>query len=211
MNALAFAKQKGASISDSVFTNAKTYLKNEQLADGGWGFGASDPLTTSWVIMGLNALGEGQTDWFNSSGKNPWYPLVEQLNTAGYYEPSWAPGTVDWFGTKHAVTALLGKSWPITLNPRTSTVVSVASPVENTNSNGSGSGGDGTTVSQTSTLTPSSTPEQSTSSTPEVAPAEITPASSTPALIPPETATPSSEIETLISKNAPLLWLVLKL
>ncbi len=68
--------------------------------------------------MGINALDEGQNEWFNASGKNPWQPLLNLINTAGYYEPTWAPGTVDWFATKHAVPALLGKSWPIILPAR---------------------------------------------------------------------------------------------
>lgn len=70
-------------------------------------------------MMGINALGENQNDWFNSVGKNPWHvmtgSLVEGTNSDGYYTSSFSADGIDWFGTKHAVPALLGKSWPIIL------------------------------------------------------------------------------------------------
>lgn len=118
INVLKYAQTKGAVVNNDLFTKAKNYLKSQQLADGGFGFGASDALTTDWAVMGINALCEGQNEWFNASGKNPWYPLVNLINTAGYYESAWTPGTIDWFATKHAVPALLEKSWPIILPAR---------------------------------------------------------------------------------------------
>ncbi|KKR49036.1 MAG: hypothetical protein UT86_C0001G0008 [Candidatus Magasanikbacteria bacterium GW2011_GWC2_40_17] len=118
INALKYASQKGALIEPDVFSKAKNYLKNQQLNDGGWGFGESDVLTTSWAMMGLNALPEGQGEWATAGLKNPWSTLTSQLNDFGYYESVWAPGTIDWFAEKHAVPALLGKSWPIILEPR---------------------------------------------------------------------------------------------
>jgi len=115
VNALKYAQIKGAGIDNNIFTQAKSYLKSTQQADGGWGWGTSDIMTTSWVLMGINALGETQNDWFTSSGNNPWYPLVNQLKNDGYYESAWVPGTADWFALKHAVPALLGKNWPVIL------------------------------------------------------------------------------------------------
>lgn len=120
LNALRYAQNKGAILDQNIFTKAKAYLKTQQLNDGGWGFGQADALTTSWAMMGINALGEGQIEWTNSAAKNPWTVLTAQLNDQGYYEPSWAPGTIDWFGTKHAVPALLGKTWPLILAPKPS-------------------------------------------------------------------------------------------
>ncbi|HAT03229.1 MAG TPA: hypothetical protein DCS29_00420 [Candidatus Magasanikbacteria bacterium] len=118
INALAYAESKGAMISPEVLNNAKNYLKTTQQTDGGWGYGSSDIMTTSWVLMGIHAMNETQDDWFvTSTGKNPWHPLVYNLKSGGYYEPSWALGTVDWFAMKHAVPAVLGTSWPIMLNP----------------------------------------------------------------------------------------------
>lgn len=118
INALEYAQTKGININNEIFSNAKNYLKSEQLSDGGWGYRTSDIMTTSWVLMGLNALGETQSDWFNSQGKNPWYPFIEQINQDGFYESAWVPGTVDWFAMKHAIPSLLNKSWPIILSEK---------------------------------------------------------------------------------------------
>ena len=121
INALQYAQNNGAEVNAETITKAKQYLKSSQLADGGWGWGPSDSLNTSWALMGINALGDNQNDWFNttnSTGKNPWHVLLSQINTGGYYETTWSTDGVDWFGTKHAVPALLGKSWPIILPTR---------------------------------------------------------------------------------------------
>jgi hypothetical protein len=119
INALKYAANFGVAIDDAIFQNAKTYLHTTQLADGGWtGFGTtSDPLTTSWALYGINALGEGQLQWTNSNQKNPWSALVATLDNNGYYISPWSSDGIDWFSTKHAVPALLGKSWPIILSP----------------------------------------------------------------------------------------------
>ena len=119
INALKYAASFGVAIDDAVFQNAKNYLHTTQLADGGWtGFGTiSDPLTTSWALYGINALGEGQLQWTNTNQKNPWSALVATLDNNGYYTSPWSSDGIDWFGTKHAVPALLGKPWPIVLNP----------------------------------------------------------------------------------------------
>ncbi|MFH1291642.1 MAG: prenyltransferase/squalene oxidase repeat-containing protein [bacterium] len=112
INTLNYAKSKGLIIDQTIFDNAKTYLKSQQLDDGGWGWGSSDVLTTGWVMMGINSLSETQSDWFKGE-KNPWHVLVDNLNNDGYYESAWVPGTADWFAVKHAIPALLGQSWPI--------------------------------------------------------------------------------------------------
>ncbi len=118
INALKYAQNNGATIDANIFIKAKQYLKSQQLTDGGWGYGVSDALTTGWAMMGINALGENQTNWFNSNGKNPWYILTALDND--HFTQSW-DGGVDWFGTKHAVPALLGLSWPIILEPKSMT------------------------------------------------------------------------------------------
>lgn len=182
MNSLKYAQTKGVSIDDTVFMKAKSYLKTEQLADGGWGFGASDALTTSWAVMGINALGESQTLWANSQGKNPWHVLVNTLNPNGYYESNWAPGTVEWFGTKHAVPALLGKSWPIILPPKPNP------PSANLNNSGGGSYTSANPVAETpsSTVTSTidvniatSTPQTATTTLTDIMSTEITSLSTT--------------------------------
>lgn len=118
INALKYAEAKGASIEQEIYSKAKNYLKTNQLNDGGWGFEVSDALTTGWAAMGINALGETQNQWQTASGANPWHVLVNQLNDSGYYESAWVPGTADLFATKHAVPALLSKSWPVILTPK---------------------------------------------------------------------------------------------
>ncbi|MCX6779556.1 MAG: hypothetical protein NT034_00015 [Candidatus Magasanikbacteria bacterium] len=119
INALKYAQNNGNTVDANIFTKAKQYLKNQQLADGGWGYITSDALTTSWAVMGINSLGEGQNEWFNSAGKNPWYILTTLTND--HFAQSW-DGNVDWFGTKSAIPALLGKSWPIILDPQTTNI-----------------------------------------------------------------------------------------
>lgn len=154
INALSYAKNKGINIETSVINNAKNYLKSTQLSDGGWGYGTSDILTTSWVLLGLNAESESMSNWNTASGYNPLNPLVDQLQVDGTYDTSWSPGTVDWFGLKHAVPSLLGKSWPIILT-------TVAQPVS------SGSGNGSIEIIITPTTTPTST-QQVVTSTPEI-------------------------------------------
>ncbi|OGH87646.1 MAG: hypothetical protein A3J93_03955 [Candidatus Magasanikbacteria bacterium RIFOXYC2_FULL_42_28] len=121
INALQFAKTKGIEIHDEIFNKAKNYLKSKQLMDGGWNdYGeSSDIITTSWILMGINALGENQNEWFNSAGKNPWHPLINQLSPEGRYISAYPapndPTPTDWFGLQNAVPALAGKFWPIIL------------------------------------------------------------------------------------------------
>lgn len=185
INALQYAKNKNAVIYQNIFTKAKAYLKSQQLADGGWGFGTSDVLTTSWAMMGINALNEGQPDWVNSQNKNPWSVLAEQLKPIGYYESAWALGTVDWFGTKHAVPALLGKSWPIILAPKPQPIVAPASS--------RGGGGVGSILS----ITPATATASSTASSTLPVAATSTPAiaTSTLSIIPEIAPTPTLSTE----------------
>lgn len=121
LNALKYADSKGMSVESTVYANAKTYLKSNQSADGGWGFDgetSSDINTTSWVMMGINALGEGQSEWSNTQERNPWHVLTESLTDGGFYTSIYTDPDPDWFATKHAVPALSGDSWAITLPAR---------------------------------------------------------------------------------------------
>ncbi|PIZ95397.1 MAG: hypothetical protein COX80_04585 [Candidatus Magasanikbacteria bacterium CG_4_10_14_0_2_um_filter_33_14] len=152
INALDYAQTKGLSVDPNVITNAKNYLKNNQLSDGGWGYSTSDILTTSWAMLGVNAENDNMSDWKNNEGYNPKNVLVDNLQADGTYDTSWDPGTVDWFGLKHAVPSLLGKSWPIILDP-----------IIQTNNITSGSSID----METTTSIPTST-EEIVTSTPEI-------------------------------------------
>mgnify|MGYP003964016489 CR=1 FL=1 len=113
LNSLVYAQTKGMEVDQTVIDNSKQFLKNTQFSDGGWGdYGSTDLLTTSWVMMGINALGESQDEWLTDEGYTPWNPLVAAVNDEGYYESAWGAGP-DWFSMKHAVPALLSASWPI--------------------------------------------------------------------------------------------------
>ncbi|GEM_PF-908361 len=165
INALKYAQSKGITISSTIFTSSTNYLKNSQLPDGGWCYdiawcnNTSDALTTSWAVMGINALGQTQNDWFNSVGKNPWHILIN-LDGVDHYFSAWDSNGVDWFATKHAIPALLGKTWPIILDPK---------PVINNQNNGGGSAASQstatTTLTTTSTLISTTTITTSTSTT----------------------------------------------
>ncbi|OGH91183.1 MAG: hypothetical protein A2534_04370 [Candidatus Magasanikbacteria bacterium RIFOXYD2_FULL_39_9] len=135
INALKYASTFGIIVDDLIFQKAKSYLHSTQLTDGGWGFDTtSDPNLTSWAMYGINALGEGQTQWTTSGNQNPWTALVSKLDNAGHYTSPWSADGIDWFATKHAVPALLSKSWPIILAP-------ITQP------SSGGSGGSGVTLS----------------------------------------------------------------
>ena len=87
VNALKYADQKGLEISQKIFTDAKNYLKLNQQEDGGWGWGCeeqvnvckkSDVINTTWVLMGINSLDEGQNEaiaWLEEKGISNWKDL----------------------------------------------------------------------------------------------------------------------------------------
>lgn len=143
---------------NAAIARSVAYLHSTQLTDGGWNvWGATtDYITTAWVMMGISALGEGQSQWAATSGKTPWHVMTEKLNTQGYYKSPWDAEGIDWFGTKHAVPALLGRSWPIILAPKpqsaahTSQTISVGGGGSNVNI-GSGGTGNSSNTSTTST------------------------------------------------------------
>ncbi|PIT87786.1 MAG: hypothetical protein COU31_00985 [Candidatus Magasanikbacteria bacterium CG10_big_fil_rev_8_21_14_0_10_40_10] len=115
INVLSYAKSKGLSVEQNIFDQALSYLRANQLSDGGWtSYGnTSDVMTTAWVMMGLNALGQTQSQWLSDLGKNPWNILIENLTEQNYYESPYSLGQPDWFALKHALPALLSMSWPI--------------------------------------------------------------------------------------------------
>lgn len=182
IGALKYAESHGAAVDAGIFTRSKTYLKSQQLADGGWGYGSADALTTGWVVMGIDALGETQTDWFTAEHKNPWHALVNLLGETDHYLSPWSADGIDWFGTKHAVPALLSKKWPLILPPQTPVLP---------NQNQTASYSDPTPTPAPATT---STPETATTTTSTVvlstSTPEITVVTSTTSTVP--TTTPSS-------------------
>ncbi len=148
LNVLSYAKEKGVQVAQNVLDSSRAYLKASQNVDGGWGAdGVSDALNTSWAVMGITAIHEGQNDWF-AGEKNPWHVLTSLVTDDGYYEASWNPGTVDWFSTKHAIPALAGKSWPI--DPVTTQPDETPDPAPETPDNSGGSTSSGGSSTQSS-------------------------------------------------------------
>lgn len=191
INVLKYGKNKGLNIDEKIFDGAKKYLKNQQLADGGWGYGTSDALTTGWAVMGINALGETQTNWFNSAGKNPWYVLTTLDND--HFTQSW-DGNIDWFGTKHAVPALLAKTWPIILDPKSVTNIG----------GGGGSSAVVLTTSPTSTTASTSTVATTTIATTTAATTTVVAATTTPIIAAiPEIKTEKVENKPTVVTNKP--------
>lgn len=215
LNALLYGRANGFTVPDDSITRAKTYLHTTQRTDGGWGFENSDAITTAWAMMGVNAAGEDQLAWSNSQGNNPWGYLTSAIKPAGYYE--FAPGIVDWFGTKHVVPALLGKSWPIVSTPR----AAATNQNQDASSSGGSSGGSASGVPDvTATTTPATStlleaggppPEDQVTTTPVIDPiifdtdTSSTPVTTQDSVIPPlpvpvrSTIAPSS----LVSQTAP--------
>ena len=190
LNVLSYAKQKGVSVAQGVLDSAKTYLKQTQNDDGGWGpDGTSDALNTSWAMMGVAALGESQINWYKND-LNPWHALTSLLHEDGYYEASWDPGTVDWFGTKHAIPALSSKSWPITPVAQEQQTDDSGSSSGGSGSSSSGSTNQGSTSSNPSSNETGQPPpiEQSTSEEPET-PDDLA-----------TSETPSNDIDSLINE-----------
>ncbi|HBW73978.1 MAG TPA: hypothetical protein DEF59_01815 [Candidatus Magasanikbacteria bacterium] len=144
----------GGEADNLAIMRAKQYLHVTQLSDGGWNaWGTSaDYITTAWVMMGINAVGEGQSQWSTVSGKTPWHVMTEKLNAKGYYESPWDSEGIDWFGTKHAVPALLGKSWPIVLASKPQPAVQIN---QSASSGGGGSNVNVGSGSADSRITPS--------------------------------------------------------
>ncbi len=195
LNSLVYAQENGVVIDQAIIDNSKQFLKDTQLADGGWGdYGTTDLLTTSWVMMGINTLGESQDEWINVEGYTPWNALVSAVNADGYYESAWTPGP-DWFSMKHSVPALLGASWPII-----GTFVDAEMPSNENNSPGSGNNG-----SKENTLTSPTTTTDITTTTLEIREDVVT---STEDIILEETSTTTAATpvlrETIVETAKPL-------
>lgn len=164
INALKYANNKGANMDKDIISRAKNYLKSNQLTDGGWtNYGSSaDILTTSWVMMGINAMGEKQADWLKNN-TSPWHVLINNLTGQGYYQSAWEAGAIDWFALKHSIPALLGYSWPIEprFNQSSLTEQSTGQPENQT-----GSGFDNSSSTTVTMITTSTTITTTTSKNP---------------------------------------------
>ena len=109
-------------------------MKSTQRQEGGW----SDSITTSWVLMGLNPENTEINSLKTQSGYNPFNLLIKENS--------------DIFSLKHNVPALLGKTWPIILDPI----------IQPTNNVGGGS------IETNTTSTTATSTEEIVTSTPEI-------------------------------------------
>lgn len=109
--------EAGVSASDSVITDAVSYLQSLQNDDGGfpynpiWGTD-SDSGSDSWVISAIYKIGQNPINW-DKGGNNPISHLESLKDSDGGF---WWVETSDYNNkamTAYAVIALSGKSFPI--------------------------------------------------------------------------------------------------
>lgn len=94
---------------DNNLDRAKSYLKDRQDSNGGFG---ENSATTAWGIQAIVALGEDPLDW-NKSNKNPITALVSYQNSNGGF--GWkSKDDVSAFMTAYAIPALLYTPLPVT-------------------------------------------------------------------------------------------------
>lgn len=117
--ALKAANNAGLSVSSQAISSAKSYMLGTKMADGGfpydpntpasWGGPVSDVSTTSWVIMALTTLGDGNSTAV--TGAETWIRSQQQPDGSFPYNVQNLPG--DTFDTVYAVIALSGGYWPL--------------------------------------------------------------------------------------------------
>ena len=98
----------------TAITNAQSYIAKLKNVDGGYPsdptFGTSSNVaSTSWALIGFNALGQGNSSDAKAAQK---YIRSQQLAN-GSFPSSFAPNTGDFFDTDPAVTALAGSTWAV--------------------------------------------------------------------------------------------------
>lgn len=116
--ALQAAKNTGLSVSSTAISKANNYMLGTKNSDGGfpydpntppeWGGPVSNVSSTSWVVMALQALGDGSST--DSTAAQSF--LRSQQQSDGSF-PYTAPGSGDTSDTADAVIALSGGYWPL--------------------------------------------------------------------------------------------------
>lgn len=122
----------GQSQSSTPITDALAYIKSTQMDNGGFGsWGSTNSATDSWGINGIVAAKQKPTSagWKSGAGKDPVDDLLTFQNADGSF--NWASGTPSnkALMTSYAITALLGKPWPVKVL-QTSATVTVAVRIE---------------------------------------------------------------------------------
>jgi hypothetical protein len=117
----------GQSQSSTPITNALAYIKSTQMNNGGFeSWGSTNSATDSWGINGIVAAKQNptNTDWKSSGGKDPVDDLLTFQNADGSFNWTSAIPSNKALMTSYAITALLGKPWPVKVlqTPATVTV-----------------------------------------------------------------------------------------
>ncbi len=134
----------------AVVQKALTYLKNEQLEDGGFHYGgtsSSNSASDSWVIQGIVAAGGNPAEW-TQGGPSAVEHLMSLQNPDGSFRHTAYVIDNPARMTASAVPALLGMPYPI--NPAAITVTAPATTRPGTTSL--------TVTTPTGTATPTQTP-----------------------------------------------------
>ncbi|MCK4832396.1 MAG: hypothetical protein KAS81_06485, partial [Anaerolineales bacterium] len=101
-----------AVVADAVEA-AVEYLRSDQLADGGWGWGSASADSTGMVIQALAALGyvPATWTWVTDSGGHP-QAALQGLQLPGGAFPDWQ-GTANVMATAHALPGLSEAPLPV--------------------------------------------------------------------------------------------------
>jgi hypothetical protein len=110
----------GVPLNDASIISATNYLRTQQDETGGWGNANS----TAYAIQGLLAIGEDlESDWLKNS-HSPYEAIASYQKVDGPFvfewDSPWLFPSDNFFATRQAPPALLGKHYPFTLvNPKT--------------------------------------------------------------------------------------------
>lgn len=111
----------GESSSSTVITDALAYIKSTQMDSGGFeSWGSTNADTDSWGIDAIVAAGQDPTDpaWTSGAGNDPVDDLLTfQQGDGSFYWQIGTPGMSVAKATAYAITALLGKPFPVVALP----------------------------------------------------------------------------------------------
>lgn len=134
----------------TALTHARTYLKNAQRIDAGFG----DVYATGWVLQAISALGEHISDWLVNGISPVSYLTNAQASDGGLLSSDVRANRI--WSTSYAIPGLLGTPWNKIL-------ASFEAPVTTPETSGQGSS---TATTTFDIITPTTTVDSTTTSTP---------------------------------------------